>query len=132
MRFAALVFLWSISSNSFASFELPNYFMTQEERQQLDSLRYASAQVETPTPKVTEVAQPSLDYEDLNLTAVLEITGKKLVEINGAYFAEGEDKSGIKVHKINTTFIELTYLNIKRKVELGKVYSSEFWLSKTK
>lgn len=111
---------YSLSNNCTAG-ELPNYFMTQEERKQVDFLRFKN-----PTVK------PIQSYGDLKLTAVLEVAGNKLVEVNGIYLAEGEEKQGIKVHKINTTFVELTYLDIKGRVELGKVYPAYSWINKTK
>lgn len=121
MRSLLFILLSYVLSNNCMADELPNYFMTQAERQKIDSLRFNS-------PSVQSISS----YDDLKLTAVIEIAGNKLVEVNGLYLAEGEEKQGIKVHKINTTFVELTYLEVQGRVELGKVYSAYSWINKTK
>lgn len=123
MRVLFLLIFLGLSFTIQAKTEMPDYFMTQAERDRIDELRSSSKQ-DNKTLESQRISYKEKSFNSFKISAILVSENKKLVEINGNYLLEGEEKFGIKVQKINKNSADLIVNGALVRAVLGKDYST--------
>lgn len=127
-----LVMLTSLLGAPFVQAEIPALLMTPEQRQTIDRARqtYLTQPMEKEVEKTSVKKEtPGLVVEDKTLlvSAILNHSGDKRVQINGIIYKESEFKQGIQVHRIGNQTITLTANGKWGRAKIGVLYDLNDW-----